>query len=362
MSAPPPKGLDSGPAVLAEGLMKRFGETQALDGVDLRIERAQVVGLLGPNGAGKTTAVRVFTTLIKPDAGRAFIDGIDVVAEPSRAKARIGLTGQYAAVDERLTGAENLEHVGRLYHMPVSTARERGRELLERFDLVDAGDRVVKGYSGGMRRRLDIAMSLIARPSVLFLDEPTTGLDPRSRQAVWELIEELVAGGTTTLLTTQYLDEADRLADEIVVIDHGRVIAAAPREMLKQQVGADRVDVTVRHIGDAGRAAESLRSLACGEITVNERTVEVPVFDLAGRVPETVRHLDAAGIDVDDVAARHSTLDDVFFALTGHAAEEAERCARSRSPMSVSTATASARRSISPPPRSRTSREAGYGC
>ena len=211
--------------MLAEGLVKRFGDTVALAGVNLRVERAKVVGLLGPNGAGKTTAVRVFTTLITPDAGRAFIDGIDVLAEPMRAKSRIGLTGQYAAVDERLTGAENLEHVGRLYHMRTSHARERGRELLERFDLVDAADRIVKGYSGGMRRRLDIAMSLIARPSVLFLDEPTTGLDPRSRLAVWDLIEELVAGGTTTLLTTQYLDEAERLADEITVIDHGKVIA-----------------------------------------------------------------------------------------------------------------------------------------
>ena len=312
----------SEPAVLAEGLRKRFGETQALDGVDLSVQRAKVLGLLGPNGAGKTTAVRIFTTLIRPDAGRAFIDGIDVVAEPMRAKARIGLTGQYAAVDERLTGAENLEHVGRLYHMPVAASRERGRELLERFDLVDAGDRVVKGYSGGMRRRLDIAMSLIARPSVLFLDEPTTGLDPRSRQAVWELIEELVAGGTTTLLTTQYLDEADRLADEIVVIDHGRVIAGGTSAELKQQVGADRVDVTVRDADDAGRAAETLAGLACGEIRVDGRVIEVPVFDLEGKVPEAVRHLDAAGVEVIDVAARHSTLDDVFFALTGHRSED----------------------------------------
>ncbi len=237
-------GYDDGPAVLAQGLVKQFGETKALDDVDLEVGRAKVVGLLGPNGAGKTTAVRVFTTLIKPDRGRAFIDGIDVLAQPMRAKARIGLTGQYAAVDERLTAFENLEHVGRLFHLSKATARERGRELLDRFDLSDAADRLVKGYSGGMRRRLDIAMSLIARPSVLFLDEPTTGLDPRSRQSVWELIEELVAGGTTTLLTTQYLDEAERLADEIVVIDHGRVIARGTSEELKQQVGAERLEIT----------------------------------------------------------------------------------------------------------------------
>jgi ABC-2 type transport system ATP-binding protein len=315
----------AGPALLAEGLRKTFGETVALDGVDLRVERAQVLGLLGPNGAGKTTTVRVFTTLIRPDAGQAFIDGIDVVAEPMRAKARVGLTGQYAAVDERLTGAENLEHVGRLFHMARAEARSRGRELLERFDLTDAADRVVKGYSGGMRRRLDIAMSLIARPSVLFLDEPTTGLDPRSRQSVWELIGELVAGGTTTLLTTQYLDEADELADEIAVIDSGRVIARGTSDVLKQQVGGDRVEVTVADPVDAGRVGEVVTANTCGRPAVHDddpRIVSIPVLSLDGTVPAIVRQLDDAHIDVRDVTARRATLDDVFFALTGHAAQD----------------------------------------
>ena len=220
----------SGAAVIADDLYKTFGETKALAGVSFEVQRGTVLGLLGPNGAGKTTAVRVLTTLVRPDAGRAFVDGIDVVAEPTQAKSRIGLTGQYAAVDERLTAFENLQHVGRLFHLPKQ-GKERGRELLERFDLVEASDRVVKGFSGGMRRRLDIAMSLIARPSVLFLDEPTTGLDPRSRLAVWELIDELGRGGTTTLLTTQYLDEAERLADDVVVMDHGRVIATGTAQV-----------------------------------------------------------------------------------------------------------------------------------
>jgi ABC-2 type transport system ATP-binding protein len=317
-------GDDAGPAVVAEGLCKRFGDTEALVDVDLVVGRAQVVGLLGPNGAGKTTTVRVFTTLIKPDRGRAFVDGIDVLTEPMRAKARIGLTGQYAAVDERLTATENLEHVGRLYHLSKRTARDRGGDLLERFDLVDAADRVVKGFSGGMRRRLDIAMSLIARPSVLFLDEPTTGLDPRSRQAVWELIEELVASGTTVLLTTQYLDEADRLADDIVVIDHGRVIARGTSDVLKQQVGADRLEVKVRETSDVPRVRSALSAMACAPITAgdDETTVVVPVRDVEGLVAVAVRELDAADVPFADIAARQSSLDDVFFALTGRAVEE----------------------------------------
>jgi ABC-2 type transport system ATP-binding protein len=312
------------PAVVAEGLAKSFGNTKALCGVDFDVERGQILGVLGPNGAGKTTAVRILTTLLRPDAGRAEIDGIDVLEEPQRARARIGLTGQYAAVDEALSGHENLEHVGRLYHMGTAVARERATELLERFDLVDARDRVVKGYSGGMRRRLDIAMSLIARPSVLFLDEPTTGLDPRSRQSVWALIDELVRGGTTTLLTTQYLDEADRLADDIVVIDRGKVIARGTSEQLKQQIGGELIEVVVEDPGDAQRVIEALGHHACGDPYVGEdmRTVSLPVFRVEGLVPTAVRELDGAGIAVHDVAARRATLDDVFFALTGHAAEE----------------------------------------
>ena len=251
--------------------MKRFGATEALRGVDLTVERATVLGVLGPNGAGKTTAVRILTTLLQPDAGRAFIDGIDVVADPRRARARIGLTGQYAAVDERLTGVENLEHVGRLFHQHGSDARTRAGELLERFDLTGAADRVASTYSGGMRRRLDIAMSLIGRPSVLFLDEPTTGLDPRSRITMWDLIDELVASGMTTLLTTQYLEEADRLAHDIVVIDHGEVIERGTPAELKQRVGGEQIVVVVTHAD--GRTADrstAWRSFACGETHVED--------------------------------------------------------------------------------------------
>jgi ABC-2 type transport system ATP-binding protein len=229
-------------AVVAEGLVKRFGRTEALRGVDLEVERAQVLGVLGPNGAGKTTAVRILTTLLKPDAGRACIDGIDVVREPRRARARIGLTGQYAAVDERLTGFENLEHVGRLFHMSVTEARARGRELLERFTLQDAGDRVVRGYSGGMRRRLDIAMSLVGNPPIIFLDEPTTGLDPQGRIEVWQSVKELAGRGTTVLLTTQHLDEAEQLADQIAILHEGRIIVNGTLAELKQLLPPAKVE------------------------------------------------------------------------------------------------------------------------
>ncbi|CAN5632201.1 daunorubicin resistance protein DrrA family ABC transporter ATP-binding protein [soil metagenome] len=316
------------PAVVAEGLVKRFGETEALRGVDFEIDRATILGVLGPNGAGKTTAVRILTTLLKPDGGRAVIDGIDVVKDPRRARARIGLTGQYAAVDERLTGFEHLQLVGRLFHMRTAEAGRRARELLERFSLDEAGDRVVKGYSGGMRRRLDIAMSLIANPSVLFLDEPTTGLDPRSRLEMWDVIDGLVADGTTTLLTTQYLDEAERLAHSIVVIDRGSVIARGTAEELTEQSGGERVDVTIADRGDLDRVAVLLSGFALHgvseSIDTETNVVSVPVRTTEHIVPVVVRTLDEHQIDVLDVVVRRPTLDDLFMQLTGHRAEDDE--------------------------------------
>jgi ABC-2 type transport system ATP-binding protein len=324
MSTDASRASESMPAVLAEGLVKHFGATEALRGVDLRVERATVLGVLGPNGAGKTTAVRILTTLLRPDSGRAFIDGIDVVADPRRARARIGLTGQYAAVDERLTGFENLEHVGRLFHQQRRDARARAGELLERFDLSDAAGRAASTYSGGMRRRLDIAMSLIGRPSVLFLDEPTTGLDPRSRLAMWDVIDELVKVGTTTLLTTQYLDEADRLAHDIAVIDHGVVIERGTPDELKQRVGGEQIVVVATHASDAPRVVQGLAHFACGDAHIEDsgKRIVVPVQEVEGVVPLAVRQLDDLGIAIDDVGVRHSSLDDVFFALTGRGLEE----------------------------------------
>jgi len=308
-------------AVEASGLRKSFGSTEALRGVDLAVPRATVLGLLGPNGAGKTTTVRILATLLRPDGGRARIDGIDVTADPRAVRARIGLTGQYAAVDERLTGAENLEHVGRLYHLGAPEARRRGDELLEQFDLSDAADRPVKGYSGGMRRRLDIAMSLIARPSVLFLDEPTTGLDPRSRLGMWDLIEGLVKRGTTTVLTTQYLDEAERLADDIAVIDHGLVIASGSATDLKAQIGGTRLTVTAADAAALGQMAAVLGRLpeATGTPVADPvaGTVSVTVSDADGVIPAAVRLLDAERVGVRDIDLAGPTLDDVFLQLTG---------------------------------------------
>ena len=311
-------------AIEASGLRKRYGNVVALDGIDLTAETGMVMGLLGPNGAGKTTAVRILTTLLVPDAGTARVAGVDVLKEPQRLRARIGLAGQYAAVDENLSGFENLEMVGRLYHLSRGEPRRRARELLAEFDLTDAADRLVRTYSGGMRRRLDLAAALVARPPVLFLDEPTTGLDPRSRLALWDTIEQLVSGGATVLLTTQYLDEADRLADRIAVIDHGRVIAEGTPGELKADCGGERLEVRLADRTQGPRAIEALASLTAGNASLEDSTVRLPLLERKGAVAEAVRRLDAAGVAADDLVVVSPTLDDVFLRLTGHGAEPDE--------------------------------------
>ena len=311
-------------AVVVENLRKSYGTVRALDGIDFSVPKGTVLGLLGPNGAGKTTAVKILTTLLSPDGGRATVAGFDVVADAVPLRSVIGLAGQNAAVDENLSGRENLELVGRLYHLPRGDARARAAELLEQFDIADAADRLAKTYSGGMRRRLDLGASLVARPDVLFLDEPTTGLDPRGRLDLWEMIEQLVADGTTIVLTTQYLEEAERLANEIVVIDCGRVIATGTADELKSKVGGDVLEVTLARKTDVKKALTALRTLAAGDPKVDNASahITVPVQGGAAVLVEAVRKLDRARVKIADLALRRPTLDDVFLALTGHGAEE----------------------------------------
>lgn len=315
-------------AIYAEGLVKTFGDVRALNGVDLDVPEGTVLGLLGPNGAGKTTAVRVLTTLLKPDSGRAEVAGIDVVKYPNEVRRSIGLSGQFAAVDEYLTGRENLRMVGQLYQMKSRAAKARADELLERFNLSDAADRTAKTYSGGMRRRLDLAAALVVSPPVMFMDEPTTGLDPRNRQQLWGIIQELVAGGTTLLLTTQYLEEADHLAHDICVIDRGEVIARGTADQLKAQTGGERVEVVVHEPDQIEPTRAVLAGFGKCETSVvsvaeHTRKLTVPVTGGAKLLAEVIRELDNRGVEIDDIGLRRPTLDDVFISLTGHAAEEA---------------------------------------
>ncbi|HEX6357542.1 ATP-binding cassette domain-containing protein [Actinophytocola sp.] len=313
-------------AVRAEALVKTFGSTRALDGIDLEIPTGTVLGLLGPNGAGKTTAVRILTTLLRPDSGRAWVAGYDVLAEPNKVRESIGLSGQYAAVDENLTGFENLYMVGRLYGMNKPDARKRADELITRFRLTDAAGRPAKTYSGGMRRRLDLAGALVAEPQVVLLDEPTTGLDPRGRLDTWEVIGELVSDGATVLLTTQYLEEADQLANTILVIDHGRVIASGSADELKSEVGGEKLEIVVADEADLDAAVRVLAEVGAGEPTTDRhsRRVQVVVDGGPKSLIEALRRLDVEGVTVLDVGLHRPTLDDVFLSLTGHVTEDSQ--------------------------------------
>ncbi|GAA3007833.1 daunorubicin resistance protein DrrA family ABC transporter ATP-binding protein [Kitasatospora albolonga] len=312
------------PAIQAENLVKTFGDVRALDGVSLDVPEGTVLGLLGPNGAGKTTTVRVLTTLLRPDSGHAVVAGVDVLKHPNKVRSLIGLSGQYAAVDEYLTGRENLEMVGELYQMTNRDSKARAKELLEWFNLTEAADRTAKTYSGGMRRRLDLAAALVVRPPVMFLDEPTTGLDPRNRLALWEVIETLVEQGTTLLLTTQYLEEADRLAHDIAVVDHGKVIARGTADQLKAQIGGERIEVVVHRADDVTEAQAALAPYAKGDpaLEKNTRKITVPVSGGARVLADVIRELDARSIEIDDIGLRRPTLDDVFLSLTGRATVE----------------------------------------
>lgn len=308
----------------AVGLKKHYGDVRALDGLDLTVPRGSVLGLLGPNGAGKTTAVSILTTLLPPDAGTAMVAGADLATEPGAVRERIGLSGQYAAVDEHLTGFENLDLFGRLYHLGRKESRVRARRLLDQFNLSEAGDRPAKTYSGGMRRRLDLAASLIAEPPVLFLDEPTTGLDPRSRIELWNVITDLVGRGHTVLLTTQYLEEADQLADDIVVIDHGKEIAHGTASQLKAMVGGERIEITLKPEADLDIATSVMARFSIGDLQIEGRSITAPISGGAQTLTDALRDLDDKGVKLDDVGLRKPTLDDVFLTLTGEATETTE--------------------------------------